>query len=245
MKATKNTQTGFTTSFMIIIAALVVVGIATVGVMVYHSDKTSKSLSSSVTTSSTTKKSTTSTDNQTQQSTTPTLSTYTTSVGGFSFQYPSNWKVTEAQTGGQPGSDDIISIDSLTGVTVENGLATTPNVFSMALFVTSNQDDLAQPRAIPYGAVQQLSNGINLWVSDTAHSAYVESSNTTVSCPTMRIINQDSTHFTYPLANGKYLALDGNFCGGQGSQVTDTYQQQLASSDWSAATALLQSIKFQ
>jgi hypothetical protein len=73
MRKAKSAQSGFSTPFIMVLAVLVVVGIGTVGAMVYHSHKSNPVVSTTVSSSTQpTKKSTTSTSTQTQKSATTT-----------------------------------------------------------------------------------------------------------------------------------------------------------------------------
>ncbi len=247
MKKMDTRNSGFSLP-IVLIAVAAVVAIGVVAGVVYkdhhHKTTTTNISASTPATSQPANKSTTKSTNQTTQpaQTTPTLTTYTSTSGGFTFQYPSNWKVTDSQIN---SSDQIYITPATSGTTTVNGESTVPDIFNMTFFVSTGSGSNYQPPAIPYGTVQALSNGINLWTSGTAHSSYVEHSGTTVSCPTMEIVNSNSTQFSAALPNGKYLVLNGNYCGSQGSVIDQTYQQQLASSDWQSGVAIVQSIKFQ
>lgn len=221
-------QRGFgTVEVLIAVAVVAVIGLAGAAVYAHHKNaakppaKTSASSSNAAT--------------ETTQQPAANLTTYSSSYGGFSFQYPTGWKVNEGQT----GLEDEITISPVITTT-----ATPTDLFTMTMWVTTNPDANFQPSALPNGSLLKLSNGISLWTSDTGHSARTSVTGSSYACPTMEIVNATSTHFSYALANGKYLTLEGGFCEGQGVQVTQTYQQQLASQDWQAAIAIVKSLQF-
>ena len=160
--------------------------------------------------------------------------TYTSTAGGFSFTYPSDWKVTE----GPAGVDDEVVI-------VPSDASVSPaNQFLMTLLVAGNPDVSDPPTAIPNGTVHKLSNGINLWVTTTASATRPSASAGRTICPELEITNANETHFSYALPNGQNLALIAGYCQGQNSTASLTYQQQLVNQDWQTAAAIIQSLQF-
>jgi len=224
-------QSGFSTS-VILLVVLVVAVLTVTGLVVYQHHKPSSTKSSAATgTTQTTTQPTTTTTTQPAQSTTQ-LATHTSTAGNFTFSYPSNWSVTE----GLVGSQDEITVRSTSATTANT------DTFVMTMWVTTNQD--ATSVAIKNGTVQKLTNGINLWTIDSTHATSPTNTSGQAVCPEMDIINAAQTHSSYALANGKYLVANGGYCETQRSVATQSYAQQLASSDWQAAVAIIQSIKF-
>ncbi len=158
--------------------------------------------------------------------------TYTSSAGNFTFQYPSGWTVTANGTG-----SDEIEIQPTTSQ------ASTSNALRLMMWVGKDPDPSYQPKVIPDGSVQQLSNGINLWISSSTNASRTVGSNS-VPCPVMQIVNASKTHFSYALSNGQYLSLEGSYCMGEQDTPTNAYQQQLSSQDWQTAETIISSIQF-
>lgn len=161
-----------------------------------------------------------------------TFASYASTSGGFSFTYPSNWKVID----GTAGVDQEVSIVSPS--------ATASNEFIMTLSVVSNPDYNGQPSAIPNGSVQKLTNGLNLWQAKEVNSVRPTATSVTA-CPVIKLVDSNMTHFSYPLSNGKYLALNAGYCEAQRDIPSQTYQQQLDSTSWKIALTILNSLKFE
>lgn len=160
--------------------------------------------------------------------------TYTSTIGGFSFTYPSDWKVAE----GPAGVDDQILIAP------SSAAASAANQFLMTLLVAGNPDVSDPPTAMVNGTAQKLTNGINLWISTSASATRAAAAAGRTVCPELEITNADQSHFSYALPNGQNLALIAGYCQGQNSTTSLTYQQQLANQDWQTAVSIIKSIQF-
>jgi hypothetical protein len=160
--------------------------------------------------------------------------TYTSTVGGFSFTYPVGWTAAE----GPAGADDEIILAPPSAAT------SLSSQFIMTLLVAHNPDASDPPAAMPNGTTAKLANGISLWVSTSASALRTAASAGRMVCPELEITNADQSHFSYPLPNGKNLALMAGYCQGQASTTALNYQQQLAQGDWQAAVSIIKSIQF-
>ena len=209
----------------VLLTILVLVAVGGAGVYAYHRNHKAKTVSSNTGSSTTTK-------NPAPMPVDPYAGwkTYTAAAGGFTLKYPSDWYIADGGTGPSYGE-----------ITIEpaSSQSTTSNAFRMTLRVGANQDASYQPSAASTGTVKQLTNGVNLWTTSESNAAAGAAV-----CPVMEIINLDRTHFSYKLADGQYLTLNGGYCQGQRDVNTYTYQQQLASKGWKTAVNILSSIRF-
>ena len=240
MSEVKGNQRGSTVA-LLVLAVLVVAGLAVVGAYVYHARNNAKSSTSTTAAVSPSGAQQTTT----AQSVTPSpgMNIYTDSDGNFTFAYPAAWTV----AGGGTGSSQGVVYLSHKGASQAptQGHITPTNEFNMTMSVVTNPDAAYPIASISDGTVvQKLANGINLWTKSEAKSTHPTNSTGQTVCPRMEILNADSTHFSYALANGKYLTISGGYCETENSVTTLTYQQQLASADWQAAIAIINSIKF-
>ncbi|HLW03052.1 MAG TPA: hypothetical protein VKT82_30655 [Ktedonobacterales bacterium] len=240
----QSRQAGFST-VELLLAGLAVVVIGAAGVFVYeHQHKTTPTTTNAATNSTqTTNQQQNTTGTQPQQ--TASLSTYTSTSGGFSFQYPSSWKVTEGTIPTPQGAtEDEISISSsATGISVTPRQITTPNVYSMTLSIGTQKSGIGSA-IMPDGTIQSSANGIPIWTASESWAATPTNPAGLTMCPQVFVASADKSNFTYLLPNGKNLVVQAGYCEGQGVGTSLTYQQQVASPDWQAGITLLQSIKF-
>lgn len=161
-------------------------------------------------------------------------STYTSSQNPYSFQYPSNWQaVPDNWPNGNEQIDVSPKVESSPG-----------NSFLLTFAVSSVQNSTRLPGAAPNGTVTTLPSGSLIWEQNEAIS--LREGSPQISCPELQVISKNSAgevHFSVPLANGKYLAVQGSFCWNERSAPTYSYQQQLTSSEWLTAKDILDSLK--
>lgn len=229
---------------LVAVAAIAVIGLA--GVLVYQHHKVAGTTTADTNANQT--------NNQQQKTTTQAnqqqsaVATHTSTVGGFSFQYPNGWTVTEGQVpsgaGNQEYEINVVPPQPSVNPNV-NGRVTTSNSFQMLMYISTNPSSGYGPSIIPDGSTQTSSNGIPLWTSSEAWATNTTAPAGRTVCPELQITSADRSSFNYALPNGKYLTLEAGYCNTQVATTSLTYQQQLSSTDWQAAIALIQSIKFQ
>jgi cytoskeletal protein RodZ len=240
MREVKVSQRG-STVVLLTLAVLVAVGLAVAGAYVYHARNNAKSNTSTTAAVSPSGSQLTTA----AQSVTPSpgMKTYTDSDGNFSFAYPATWTVVNGGTGSSQGV--VYLSHKGASSTSAQGHINPTNEFTMTMSVVPSPDAAYPIASMSDGTVvQKVANGINLWTKTEAKSTHPTNSAGPTVCPGMEIMNAGSTHFSYTLANGKYLTISGGYCETQNSVTTLTYQQQLASADWQAAIAIINSIKF-
>lgn len=199
--------------------------------------------------------------NQASTTATPTISansstdpyanwnTYTSTIGGFNFKYPSTAKiegfrgelavfpsgtegVAQGNTGVINGQEDQIWISSNTGST---------NNFTLVLSVASDLQKLQYNRLskITDGTQTSLDNGLAVWQTNQAATGEAACPNS----PQLDLISNNT--FYYQLTNKLYLGASGTFCFGDKLSTTYTYDEQTSSQDWQNAVKIIKSIKFE
>ncbi|WIG58316.1 MAG: hypothetical protein OJF49_001061 [Ktedonobacterales bacterium] len=163
--------------------------------------------------------------------------TYSSTLSGFSFRYPTGWDLSGFQ-GNNP-----VAADHMTGQETTIRLESKPDTrvdnFGITMYPS------AGIYRTPYdtygnGTTTVLANGITLW-QEKAQETYATGL-ATDTCPAVQV-GTDAT-FAQRLPNGNYLSLYGSFCWGQGLTTAKTYAQQVASPEWAAAIAVVKSIRF-
>ena len=231
----RGDQSGFgTTVILLVVLVIAVLAVSSLALYQRHKPSNDKN-SAAATTTRTTSQPQITTTTQTQQATAITTATHQAADGSFSFSYPSNWYINDSLS--SPAAEDEINLGSV------SAQSSNANAFRMSLSVVTGAD--AQPGYLPDGTVQKLTNGMNLWTSSVARSEVPSSptSTSTMACPHMKIVSADEKHFSYPLKNGKFLILAGGYCQSDKDTTSQTYDQLLASQNWQAAVAIVQSIK--
>jgi hypothetical protein len=223
---------------LIVIVALVLVGGA--GVYAYHRDHKIKTDTTSSTTKSEGKTTATTPSNPTPNPYAG-WKTYTSTLGGFSFQYPASWQLTGAQGLNQVAGSQLNGTET----SVENWEfpeTTNANNFTTQINIASSPAGLAlNPPTYSDGSVTTLSNGLQVWETNSSSISNPNCSEVKET-PTMYLVSNGN--FYMQLSNGKYLSFEANFCGGQKQQTTYSYQQQVNSPAWADGKNMLASFKF-
>jgi hypothetical protein len=167
--------------------------------------------------------------------------TYTSTIGGFSLKYPPTWGISgfrdynDYSAGELNGREDEVRIISNSA---QNN-SSKENNFGVQLNISTNSS------ATPYdtygnGTTTLLANNITLW-QEKEHINYATGP-ATDTCPAIQIGKDDT--YSMRLANGKYLSIFGSFCWAQGLTTTESYAQQVASSQWNDAISIIKSVSF-
>ena len=237
MKTRQESEGGFGVVAVLMVVVIVFV-LGAAGWFVYRHEH--KSAVRTVSTSSTTKSaanSTTTKSTTTKSTTTKSTSdpyagwkTYTSSIGGLSFEYPSTWSVNSAAMNA-----------TTTEVTVfeYNSAATLSNNFGMTFEIAASPSSLTPEGSFSNGTTSQLSNGLLAW--QESETAAVAGGIGGVACPLLDLASNNALYAQ--LSSGYYIEANGTFCLGQNNTSTYAYQEQVSSTEWAAGKMILASIK--
>ncbi len=166
------------------------------------------------------------------------MATYTSKYGGFTLEYPAQWRITGYEnnvgTANLSGNENIIRI---LNQSEENNKS---NNFGMDINITTRKPEAAPFNTYPNGTTKLLQNKLTLWKEKENINYATGPSKST--CPQISV-GTDSTYST-KLKNGKYLLIYGSFCWGQGMTSTYSYDEQVNSSEWKIAENIIKSIRF-
>jgi uncharacterized protein (UPF0333 family) len=226
----------------IIVVVVVVLAAGSVGAYALHRDHDKQKVAT-ISSKNTAPKSTSSKAASSSSTSTPNpyagWKTYTSSIGGFSFQYPASWQLYGLQGQNPVAGSQINGTES----TIENWEfpeTTNTNNFTTYVTIASSPAGLAlNPPVYSDGHVTTLSNGLRVWETNSSASS---NPNCFTGAPTIMLVSNGN--FYMQLSNGKYLSFQGDFCGGQKQQTTYSYQQQVSSQEWTDGKNILASFKF-
>lgn len=230
-KLNKDTQGFSVVELLLVIIIIILIGF--VGWYVYHTDH--KTTTATTSTKTSVKPPSTSTGSSSS------LQTYTSTLGGFSLKYPSDWNL----DGFQGVSLSPVSGSQLNGteteIRIESKQEKQPNGFGLTVTLSKSA-----PTATPYntygnGTTTVLTNNITLWQEKLQENFATGPSTDT--CPQIQIGTDDT--YSMLLSNGEYMTVNGSFCYGQGQTTTYSYLQQINSPEWTDAINIIKSINLQ
>jgi len=232
----KKNQKGFSVVEGLLV--LVIVGIiGFVGWYVWQSKQKANNFNSSSPSQQQTTRETSSVENNKNDG----LSTYTSTFGGFSFKYPSDWHMEGySKYWGEPGFDDEpVGVNKFTGNEFWIYLYSKPKTETTNNFRVDIRIDPEDPTKSPmntYGKgkiATTLSNGFEIWHVDSE------------SCLFTSLVSSKLDQTGIKLPNGKILKYIGDFCPGERTtNTTYSITEQKDSKEYQAALEILNSIKF-
>jgi hypothetical protein len=170
----------------------------------------------------------------------PDLSTYNSTLGGFSFKYPSGWLIS-GFVGDQPPVDKLRGDETQVRIQEKSEDVNKINNFGgdFAILETAPQDT---PYSFyPQGTiVKTFSNGISIW-RDNQQENGADGSIINQDCPGFQIASNGA--YGFKLKNGKWLTYFGSFCWGQGMTTTLSFNQQLSSPEVAKTFDMIESIR--
>ena len=165
------------------------------------------------------------------------VSSYTSTLGGFTLEYPKGWILI--------GYKDGFEVNPLTGTEEQlrfQTLASQVKINNFGADLTINPEapgDTPWPTFPNGNIVDELKNSIEVWQANNVQTwATGRSVN---NCPSLRAASGDA--FGFQLKSGKWLNFDGSFCWAQGLTTTYSYNQQVDSPQFKQAISILSSIK--
>ncbi len=240
MHKLKKNQSGFGGAELLLIIVIVAL-LGVVGWLVYKDNHKTTPIATSKTTSAT--------------DPTSGWGTFTSSLGGFSFKYPTTGWLFE---GAGSNTNSRVTGSAITSASpsfalIENaghGLSTT-NAYYSFNFNIGNLGYVGPITGVSetylYGqgsVIGTLSNGLSLW--QTSEKTF---NNPQEGCGAngngyiiLNIASKGNLYIQLP--NGEYLSVSAGFCNGPQQTLTLTYLQQLNSPESIVAKDLLASIKF-
>jgi len=241
MKKTNN-ESGFSgLEFIVVILVIIILGL--VGWLVYKDNHKTSTTPPKTTTSSTTSNSPTSGWN-----------TYKSTLGGFSFKYPSsgwtlkkfdNSTLTWVSGSAVTSNEASLSLDENIG----SGLSTSSDDYQIIINIGDKSGAISDSGLLAYNAgsvLESFANGLSLWQTsqDTynGHGSHDPQCGSTNSIVMTTIASNGNLY--YPLSNGKYLDLTGSFCTTPGETLTLNYQQQATDQEMTTTKEVLSSFSF-
>jgi len=167
---------------------------------------------------------------------------YTSTVGGFSFKYPSSWGLSGFQGDNPVDASQMNGTEYLVRLMSNSAQGQSAKVgnFGVQFNVRSGPADKVGYDTYGNGTTTVLVNGLTLW--EEKEQLNYATGPSVATCPSMQV-GTDSSYSTH-LPNGKYLEVYGSFCWAQGQTTAMTYSQQRASMEWKDAVNIIKSISF-
>lgn len=222
---------------LLVIVAIVAIGAG--GWVVYHHEHKAKPVSTVTATAkvktASTKKQTSSPKKTVTQPANPYAGwkSYTSTVGGLSFQYPSTWSLAEYTN--HVGSTPVYDVN------LAEPVGSNPNINNFQLYfeVASSTSSLTPGGQLSNGSTTKLSNGLFAW-QENESANYNTCGQGVATCPFLSLATNEG--FYAQLASGYYVTATGGFEMGQNNTTTYSYQQQVTSPEWIEGEGILASI---
>jgi type II secretory pathway pseudopilin PulG len=167
------------------------------------------------------------------------FSTYNSTLGGFSFKYPSNWMIS-GFIGDQPPVDKLTGSETQVRVQEKADTARTENFGGDFKITDSAPGDTPYPFYPQGRIIKTFSNGVSVWV-DNLEEKGADGSTIRQDCPGLQIASNDA--YGFKLKNGMWLSYFGSFCWGQGFSTSLSYNDQLKSPQVAETLNMLESIR--
>jgi hypothetical protein len=216
-----------------LLAIVVIVAIGAGGWVVYRHEHKAKPIST-VKAAVTTKKQTGSPKKTVTQPANPYAGwkSYTSTVGGLSFQYPSTWSLAEYTE--HVGSTPVYDVN------LAEPVGSNPNInnFQLSFEIAPSTSSLRPGGQLSNGSTTKLSNGLLAWQEN--QSANYTCAQGVATCPFLSLATNEG--FYAQLASGYYVTATGGFEMGQNNTTTYSYQQQVTSPEWIEGEDILASI---
>ena len=239
----ESNEKGFTAvEGLLIVLILVVIG--AVGYMVYHNDHKTKTVNTANTPSSkaatTAKTTTTTTKTTTQTNPTAGWATYTSTLGGFSFKYPTKGWTLDGFQGYTPVSGSLMNGSETQVRLDEAGNNGTFSSYWIVINIGTVNQVGYESESYTQGTVSTLSNGLQAWLTNA--SAVSNPQCFSGSPIDLNLVSNGK--FYYALPNGQYMSYLASFCYGQKDTTSLSYQQQVTAPEVTVAKEVLSSLTF-
>lgn len=160
--------------------------------------------------------------------------TYTSKLGDFSLLYPASWNLSGFRGEEPLYASDINGYESLVRLQSKVGRV---DDFGISINVSTGTSSRQYP-TYESGVTTKLANDFTLWQGK--EQEVWATGPITNNCPELQIGTDDTCSRLLP--SGEYLSVYGSFCWGQNETTAKTYAQQVASSEWATAIAIVKSI---
>lgn len=161
--------------------------------------------------------------------------TYSSTLGDFSLRYPASWDLSGFRGEEPLDASEMNGYESL--IRLQSKLGRVDD-FGININVSTDTSSRQYP-TYGSGTTTQLANGITLWQGK--EQEVWATGPITNNCPELQIGTDDK--YSRLLPSGDYLSVYGSFCWGQNETTAKTYAQQVASSEWATAIAIVKSIQ--
>lgn len=167
------------------------------------------------------------------------LSTYNSTLGGFSFKYPSNWLIS-GWIGDQPPEDKLSGDETYVRIQEKQDTDRTENFGGDFTITNTAPEDTPYPFYPQGRIIKSFDNGISVWVDNQTEKG-ADGTTITQDCPGFQIASNGA--YGFKLRDGKWLAYFGSFCWGQGLSTSLSFNDQLNSPQVAKMYNMIESIR--